>query len=446
MKKFAFLMAAILFCIVNANAFEVNLLFNNKEAISRYVKEDQASSSWSESHLLGRSLKEKSIHALSLTFKEMERIDTNCEFGLIQRLISDSKVNNVIHSDREILSFIKYLRRENLIDDILYRLLRDSANIHFEMMTSENFPPKRPLNLYTRQNNNTDLEKLYHSFKSWPDDVKKCSLDTYYNLVQQISYKSGKDRDKQMAKLNYLAYSNKVIDLPTYNKLEVFRKGRVLDWPVYFKRYADLINNAKDKLTNNPELKTEHEFSVEYVSKREKLTQRSNLYKTYNSTQVMMLAQIIEKTAKRMDSKNVSLHWQYTDDPNGEVEVYIFSPMEQYRAAIKMLRKDMGEVMRSEAFRGKELQYEHLIAAAYETGFLRSEELDYVLRFEDFWNPKTPRWKAYANFAFSIAGTAVFYLPPPWNILGAIGLVLTQTKVIEGEPSPDADDNWNVII
>jgi hypothetical protein len=249
-----------------------------------------------------------------------------------------------------------------------------------------------------------------------------------------------------MAKLNYLAYSNKVIDRSIYNKLEVLRKHHVLDWPVYFKRYADVVNNAKDKLTKNPEGKTQHSFTVEYVSKREKLTQRSHLYKTYSSTQIMMLAQIIEKTAKRMDSKNVSLHWQYTDDPDGETEIYIFSPMEQYRASIKMLRKDMAEVMRSEAFRGKELQYEHLIAAAYETGFIRSEELDYVLKFEDFWNPKTPRWKAYANFAFSIAGTAVFYLPPPWNILGAVGLILTQSKVIDNDQAPDADDNWNVII
>jgi hypothetical protein len=120
--------------------------------------------------------------------------------------------------------------------------------------------------------------------------------------------------------------------------------------------------------------------------------------------------------------------------------------MEQYRVALKMLRKEMAEIMRSEAFKNTSLDYDHLIAAAYETGIVKSDDLEYVLKFEDFWNPKTPKWQAYARFAFSLAGTATFYFPPPWNVLGALGLIFTQTKVLNGNQRPDADDNWNVII
>jgi hypothetical protein len=223
----------------------------------------------------------------------------------------------------------------------------------------------------------------------------------------------------------------------------VLRKRAVLSWPIYFKRYVDVIANAKDKLTKSPELKAETTFTVEYVSRRDRITKRENLYQSYSSTQIMILAQIIEKAARRMDARRASINWQYTDDPKGEIEIYVLSPMEQYRAAIKMLRKDINEVTRSEAFIGKKLEYEHLIAAAFETGYIKSEELAMVLTFEDFWNPKTPKWKAYANFAFSLAGTAAFYLPPPWNIIGAIGLVLTQTK-LNGEQRPNEDDNGNV--
>jgi hypothetical protein len=265
-------------------------------------------------------------------------------------------------------------------------------------------------------------------------------------MVNELKWKNAKDRDSQIHKLNFLAYSDGHINLETYNRMEVMRKYEVLDWPVYFKRYADVVNNAKDKLTKNPELKTTNNFTVEYVSRKDQLTKRGSMYATYNSTQVMMLAQIMEKAARRMDAKQAYLRWEFQDNSEGDHEIYVLSPMEQYRLAIKMLRKDMAEVMRSEAFRYSGVEYEDLIAAAFETGFIKSEELDHVLKFEDLWNPKTPKWKKYANFAFSLAGSASFYLPPPFNIIGAIGLVLVQSKLVNGEQQPDEDDNWNVII
>lgn len=449
MKKFALLVAAAVMCIANAKAFEVKLLANNKESYSRLItKKDLADLEvWKRQHRLQKEeLKARSLLALQETFNEMEKIDTNCELGLVARLQSDAKKHSVIAHDAELPDFIVYLRASDLIDDILYKLLLDATQVSQDFVAYATVRPGKPFNVVTRQNANVDLAKFYAPVKTWPDDIQKCSLDTYFLMTQELTAKNSKDRDNQMLKLNYLAYRDGVISLATYNKLEVLRNRRVLEWNVYFKRYADVINNAKDKLTKNPELRAENDFTVEYVSRKEKLTQRGNLYRTFNSTQIMMLAQIIEKTAKRMDAKQVSLHWQYTDDPEGETEIYIFSPMEQYRAAIKMLRKDLAEVMRSEAFRNTNLEYEHLIAAAFEAGFIKSEELDYVLEFEEFWNPKTPKWKTYANFAFSLAGTAAFYLPPPWNIIGAIGLVLTQSGLIDRNQNPDEDDNWNVII
>lgn len=448
MKKFIVVVAWAIMLATNADAFDVKLLANNKEAFSRELSKEQTSEAaqWASKHQLKTDLKARALTALATTFNVMEKVDTTCEVGLVKQLQADAKSYQVISDVEETQVLISYLRQQDLIDDVLYKLLRDSAQIQSGFIANADERPARPFNVYTRQNADIDVEKMYAPVKQWPDDVKKCSLNTYFEMVNTLTFKNAKDRDGQMSKLNYIAYVNGTIDLEKYNKLMTLQEHGVYDWPVYFRRYADIINNAKDKLTKNPEAKATHNFTVEYVSKRDKLTQRGNLYRTYNSTQVMMLAQIIEKTAKRMDARNVSLNWQYTDDPNGEREIYVLSPMEQYRAAIKMLRKDMAEVMRSDAFRGTGLEYDHLIAAAYEAGFIKSHELDQVLKFEDFWNPKTPRWKAYANFAFSIAGSATFYLPPPWNIIGAIGLVLTQTKLVNGDQAPDADENWNVII
>lgn len=447
MKKFVILIASAFLLLADAYAFDVKLLANNKEAYSRELTAEDAAEadSWALHHRLGNDLRKNALRSLADTFKEMERIDTTCDLGLVDRLFLDAQKYGVVSTRGDILDLAAYLRKNDLIDDLLFKILRQSTIVTLDFVNNAGTKAPRPMNVYTRQNSGTDLEKFYAPVKKWPDDIKSCTIDAYFKMTKELSFKNEKDRDGQMLRLNYMAYSHGVINLETFNKLESLRKRDVLGWPVFFRRYADVISNAKDKLTKKPEVRADNNFTVEYVSRRDGLTQRGSLYMTYSSTQVMILAQIIEKTAKRMDAKRASLNWQFGDDP-ADQEIYVLSPMEQYRAAIKMLRKDMAEVMRSDAFRNTKLQYEHLIAAAYETGFIKSEELDLVLKFEDFWNPKTPRWKTYANFAFSLAGTASFYLPPPWNIIGAIGLVLTQSKIVDGEPKPDPNDNWNVII
>lgn len=449
MKKFVLLLASALLAVANANAFDVKLLANNKEANSRELgSKDLANlQQWVKQHGVEEAeLKVLALKALEVTMNEEEKIDTTCELGLIARLTNHARESGLIGQSEEIYTLAVFLRKHNMIDDIFFKLLRNSTNVRVDLATRGNarLPFNRPNG--TGLENGLDIKKLYEPFQTWPDDVKNCTLDTYYNMILKLTWKTSKERDAKVQKLNYHAYRQGVINLEIYNKLEVLRNRAILEWPITLKRYVDVVNNAKDKLTKSAESKTENTFSEKYVSRKEKLTQRGRLFKFFNSTQIMMLAQIIEKTAKRMDAKQVSLNWQYTEDPQGETEIYIFSPMEQYRAAIKMLRKDMGEVMRSEAFKNTGLDYDDLIAAAYETGYIKSEELDYVLKFEDFWNPQTPKWKTYASFAFSLAGTATFYLPPPWNIIGAVALVLTQSKIMNNGQQPDPDDNWNVII
>ncbi len=449
MKKIVLLTFAVLMTIADCYSFDVKLLASNKESYSRELTKLDLSNAniWSSRHPLKGDLKSKAINVLSSTFNEMERIDTNCELGLVERLNSDAKHEGVIADDSEMAAFVAYLRQQNLIDDILFRLLMDSADVKKDLANLESRGIYRPRNAWTRQNSTTDLKSFYAPFKTWPDDQTTCTLDTYYTISQNIESKNSTDRDIQISKLNYIAFNQGVIDEVTYKKLEILREHNVLGWSIYMKRYVDIINNAKDKLAKNPETTTTSSFSVEYVSRKEKITKRGVLYITYNSTQVMLLSQLLEKTAKRMEAKSSSIHWQYGDDAKDDSEVYILSPLEQYRLAIKMLKHDMAEIMRSDAFKNTGFTYEHIIAAAYETGFVKSAELDHVLKFEDFWNPKVDRRKSYENFAFQVAGSASVFLPPPFNIIAAMGLVISQSVIISKQDSkPDPDDNWNVVI
>lgn len=448
MKKFVMLLAVFLL-FSKVYAFDIKILANNKEFNSREItgRDISAMEAWvSTHHLSHEELKLRSQKALEIVMLEEFKVDTSCDIGIARNFLNTSKGLGIIDSENELEHIFILLRTNQFIDDILFNILKNANRVNHQMNLSiHNRPPRRPGNLNNDQTSKVDLEKFYAPVKNWPDDKNKCSIDTYLKMTFDLNWKNVKERDNLISKLNYLALKDEVIDLKTYNRLETLRKMDVLGWPVYFKRYADVINNAKDKLTQSPEAIPANKFSQTYISRKEKITRRDRLYITYDSTQVMIMAQLMEKTSRRMDAIEASLHFRYAGD-NGETEIYILSPMEQYRAAIKMLRKELAELMRSDTFKNTGLQYEDLVSAAYETGYIKSEELDYILKFEDFWNPKTPKWKTYANFAYSLAGTATFYLPPPWNIIGAVGLVLSQSKILKKDQDPDEDDNWNVII
>ena len=449
MKKIVMLLFLVFIFMTQADASNIKFLLNNKEENSREITKKDNSNlvQWLKEYNLSEvEIREKAIQVLNFTIQEEMKIDTSCELGISSRFRNEAERIGLIFRNEDLFHIFVILRNSDIIDDILYKILKDSTTVNIAIAKNLTNPaPRKVSNLNSPQTSTVKTEEFYAPVKNWPNDISNCSIDTYYRMTTKLTWKNTKERDALISKLNYIALKNKTISLETYNKLEIFRTYSVLNWPIYFKRYADVIHNAKDKLTTNPEIKSTNSFSETYISRKEKITKRDRLYMTYNSTQIMMLAQLIEKTAKRMDAKEVSLHFQYAG-PNNETEIYIFSPMEQYRAAIKMLRKEMAELMRSDAFRHTGLQYEDLISAAYETGFIKSEELDYLLKFEDFWNPKTPKWKTYANFSFSLAGTATFYLPPPWNIVGAVGLIFTQSKILNKDKDPDVDDNWNVII
>jgi hypothetical protein len=444
---FSFLVIALL--TIEAFAFDITLLANNKEASSKMLtrKDRKEMNFWLGQHQIPKEdLKHQVKKVLTQVLSAFVRREAKCDLGLADLFLEAFKNEEIIEQPDELYPLLTFLRVENLIDDLFYKIMHDSLELRIEIKSNQSSPlPPRPVNLNTAETSKIDLLKLYQSFLPLSNDIQSCTLGRYFKLLSQIHWRTRKERDGLLLRLNYLGVRDGALTLEEYNRLEVLRKSSASDWPLYIDAYLNTLTQAKDKLTKNPEFTAIHSFADKYVSRREKITQRARLYKNFSSTQIVLLAQIMERTAKRLDARFAYLNFQFTDDPKGDHEIYVLSPMEQYRASVRMLRKEMGEIMRSESFRGTGVDFEDIIAAAFETGLIKSEELEHVLKFEDFWNPKTPRWKTYANFAFSLVGTATFYLPPPWNLVGAIGLIFAQSKVMPAG-TPDPEDNWNVII
>lgn len=448
MKFLLFFCVLIFISITRAFAFDVTLLQNNKEANSRIVtKKDRANlSDWVEEHRLGDQLNAKAASVFRATMIAFEARESQCDVGMDSLLISHAVNAGVIIDATELRNLLVLLRDQNQMDDILLNVFLKSDEVRTDIANAVRWMrPKSPRNLVAPPK--LDVKKYFSFINGWPDDVTNCSIGRYFRMAEMLTYKTKTERDNMMWKMAHIGLRDGIIDVVTFHRLEALRLNYVLDWDHYSYNYLEMVTSAKDKLAKQREIVSTNTFSERYVSRKEKLTQRGRLYKTYSPTQVMIMASVIEKLARRMDARRVELIFQYGAEQGTDTQTYVLSPMEQYRVSIKLMKKEMAELMRGDLFKNTGISYEDIIASSFETGLIKSSELDQILKFEEFWNPKAPsRFRTYAQFAFSLAGTATFYLPPPWNLMGAVALMFTQSRIMPTTVAPDSDDNWNVII
>jgi hypothetical protein len=437
----------VFFFLSKADAIDTKILHNNKESYSRKLtsKDIFNGNQWLAEREEIPVLEENIITTLKEALEIEQTHKDYCEIRFIKNLKIISERNGLIKNFKDLDGLIAFMRKIHIIDDIFFNILKKSISLSLEIDVKSQ-TPYRLKNNQSSDFPDTDLKNIYEKIQQSFNDESECSIDAYEHFENELALRNKKSPDKKILQMNIFALTKGFIDLNTFQKLNTIKNSGFRNMPIRLKKYIQIISDVKDKLSLKPETKTSHSFVMKHESRRNQITHRDHLYQNYNSTQILILSQIVEKTSRRINANSASLNWNFTDQEEEEIEVYVFSPMEQYRAAIKMLKRDMAEIMRSEAFQNQNVEYEHLITAAFETGFIKSEEIDYVLKFEDFWNPKNSRWKAYINMAISLTGSATFYLPPPWNTVGALGLLLSQARNLNRGKKPIPEDNWNVII
>jgi hypothetical protein len=218
----------------------------------------------------------------------------------------------------------------------------------------------------------------------------------------------------------------------------------------WLKDYFKVIFNAKNKmrpLKANYVVKNiedEEGYSTERIRRFSRMTRRQLLYKKYDETQIILLAQVLQKASRRMgvdpdteSGKPVITQEFHTLNDAGTRDTYVerieLDPQSQYNLARRLLRKDMTDLQMMDTFIGLKVTYEDLVMAAFETGYITFEDLEFVVKYDDLWNPNKSSFERIIGFTFSVAGVSSIFLPPPWNItatiaLGVIGGLILNTK------------------
>lgn len=398
----------------------------------------------------------------------MNKNQAQCDLGYISGLSLDlQKINGVMSFD-ETIDIFKMLRVNNVIDDVFYDILENLTKDHFAMSNLELSvtPIKNAFKNYDKKIGEHNLNALFSAFRTYPDEVASCSLTEYALLRDSV----GNIRDSKAAKnkllkdLSYVALDKKLISIETYHKLRALSKSTTLESETPpLRKYFKIIFSAKNRMIPYKRnykvinLEDENVFSTERIKRFSRLTRRKLLFQKYDENQIVLLSQAMKKTSQRMgvdpDTKtgipylimefNIEKQSGQTQNLVERIEL---DTQSQFNLARRLLRKDMVALQMMKSFQAVAISYEDLVMASLETGYISLDDIEYVTKYDDLWNPEINKTERATRMAVSIAGYATFFLPPPWNITAAVGLSIIEGIAGRNNINGAANDNPNTFI
>lgn len=352
-----------------------------------------------------------------------DRSINRCATKVVRKIKNELGLNN----DKDVELAVLGLRFYDSIDDV-------GASILLKANDLSNVIPG-PI---TKDELSSDEEdQAMEIYKTKADDFKNRSLcmeDNYRELVGKLVSKSPKFL-ANLKRINKMARSEGYISDDDYKTLEVFRIKKVHEWPITLSSYAQSLEqlakrfNTRTKESSN--LITQTKF-------RQKYSMRMSLYQKYDSTQIIMLANIVKGLKTRLESKEVTITINYVDRP---AEVIELSPMEKFRFILKLLRKEMSDLNNSSLLGGRSATYLDLITAAYEVGYISANEIEQLASLQEIWNPsRTPKEKA-MYWVKTFGGVASVLLPPPFGFVSVMAIMLIDQQIKDAPVDRDSDFN-----
>lgn len=438
---------------------DFNLLTNDKEELSLLLSLKERSNYIEMFSKDDQSLMKDAIIFATSEVKKDKNDKIVCDLGLINNFIYKLNEKGLTTSKEDIKKYLSVLRSNNSIDDIYYKLLLDLTDLNANLsnaVNSNKFPKNKDIKPSLNVFKNNNIQNLYFAFKTWPNEKDTCSLDQWVELKNKIKPTKSKVTTKDLRRLNAMAYTSGAISLDTYRKLEYFRKMKLLEKrKIFSASYLDKVLMAKNSLI--PVSPRVYDLPVEqedrFASRKgnifRNVSMREDLYAKYDDEQLVMLAGVLRKASLRMgvdpDVQSsipvISQNFTYLNE-RGEYVTYtetyeLENASDQYDYARRRMRMDIHKLQTFKSFAGKKITYIDVVLAALETGYITHEEVELVLTYDDLWNKQESKLMEAIRFTFRIGSTAVFYLPPPYNIIGGIGVALINAKIIYRKDGSD---------
>lgn len=333
-----------------------------------------------------------------------------------------------LKDQRDLEEAILALRLQDSLDDMAAGIL-----IKFSKIDSLISHPIAHNDLTAEQEKKalTIFQKEAEALKS----NEACREDSYRSLVSKLLSESIKFK-KNLKRINKLALEKELITPAIFKEIERFRSHKVHEWPKTLSTYA---NNLDSLAKRFPDRKKESAAIITNGGKiRFKASLRQSLHERFNSTQIVLLSNVVRDLKKRFESKDINIHINYVEQ---ESEIISLSPMEKFRFILKLLRKELALLNNGTLLGGQQTTYMDVITASYEVGYISAAEIEQLASLEDIWNPKKTTKEKVMFWVKTFGGVASVLLPPPFGFVSVMAIMLIDQQITEAPVDPDADFN-----
>jgi hypothetical protein len=321
------------------------------------------------------------------------------------------------------------LRHRNQLDDVSLKILLDARKVS----TTTIDLPKDPRQL--RAPDRTKLPEMLKVVATFKEKFLKnsCYDDAYRNMLGEIR-KIGAASEVELEGLFVEAHKRKLIAGDIYLMLERARvneiAGQLLSLKSYFQKVKSLRLHKPLRDTTE-----RSDFVTEKVNKM-KVSRRIKLFEQYSDLQIMMMADVIRRMRARLEAKKVTITIFGEAE---EIEVITLEPMERFRLAIKLLRKEMSLLSLNTYFNGRTPDYMDLITASYETSLIPAVELTELGGLQEIWNPTKTFWEKASVWIRTFSSVATIAIPAPYGFIPALVLVVIEATVGKGSDNQQDD-------
>lgn len=386
--------------------------------------------SGSDKRDLARALKQVDQTQILRAFDEIAlKAEPSKVCGLDMVIALSQKLKKANPKFDEVRGSILYLRSENEIDDVIAKQLMIANDIMTMPLIAT---PKDQLITPTKKEEVASALKIIAGFEK--KSKGQCFDEAYKNFYNEVTKLNRDWKSRHVEGLLVLALEKKQITLKTYTMLERARTLELETSAITIKNYLKKIQSLRTQFPlRDPEEKSDF---ITMKADKIKMSYRMKLMENYTDIQIVLMSNIIKKLRKRIESPKAEI--LIFDRDNG-VETIELEPMERFRLAVKLLRKEMALISLNTYFAGRTPDYMDLMTAAYEVGVIPAEELKEVAGLEEIWNPKKTFWEKADIWIRTFSTVATIALPPPYGFVPALVLVVIEMTV--GKKEDNTPDN-----
>ena len=417
------LLGAFLF-LVSFAAFaqgDLLLLKNDREGVTSY-------DGMIYRHKLNRVSKKLSKSEVSHIFTQvLSKQKKICAFDINRDLKSELQSKRINLKD-----FLFEVRNQNLIDDIGLSILLKAHKVEDQSV----FVGEDLSESLLSEDENSKIKQLIISFEK--RFLKDTCFDEGYKSFYQEIVKVKKDiTSLELAIILQELYLEERISENLYGQLEKARMSELQNVSLTLSSYLKKRNSLRLQYPlRDPEEKSNF---VTKKNKRSDLSRRQKLYEQYSDLQIILMGNVIKKLRARLESPKVEI---LVYDQSAVSETIVLEPMERFRFAIKVLRKEMAYLSLNTYFAGRSPSYEDLMTASYELGIIPAIELDEIAGLQDIWSPRRTFWEKASVWVQTFSSIATIVIPPPYGFLPALGVVVIQAT--QKQKNQNTDDSGSL--